>query len=276
MQDTLNYKTNGMIPHETARNIIQPIHSGDLHWSMVTTIGLSQAEKLNTIILYDSMTQFKDDGTPDIKPRVAWQAAQLLRATNNGSSIFIEVRACHQQINLVDCGMFAVANSVSLALGLNPGEVLYEPTFWLKLLEMFKTGTLDMFDCTEVTEDQMADDHMTEEQMTDQQMTEEEKGKRRELDDISDEFKCRQKKGNTWKDARIPTIRVEIPLICDCQMPESYDHVVLCDSCEEPMHLTCYLMVNLSIANAIPQLFCYSCREVGNYKFLPGSEEIIR
>jgi hypothetical protein len=62
---------------------------------------------------------------------------------------------------------------------------------------MFKTGTLDMFDCTEVTEDQMADDHMTEEQMTDQQMTEEEKGKRRELDDISDEFKCRQKKGNT-------------------------------------------------------------------------------
>jgi Ulp1 family protease len=129
MQDTLNYKTNGMIPHETARNIIQPIHSGDLHWSMVTTIGLSQAEKLNTIILYDSMTQFKDDGTPDIKPRVAWQAAQLLRATNNGSSIFIEVRACHQQINLVDCGMFAVANSVSLALGLNPGEVLYEPTF---------------------------------------------------------------------------------------------------------------------------------------------------
>lgn len=59
-------------------------------------------------------------------------------------------------------------------------------------------------------------------------------------------------------------------------MPESYDHVVLCDSCEEPMHLTCYLMGNLSIANAIPQLFCYSCREVGNYKFLPGSEEINR
>ena len=49
----------------------------------------------------------------------------------------------------------------------------------------------------------------------------------------------------------------EIEVFCSCQMPETWDDMVCCDSCEEWYHLRC---INLkSIPNSEEQWFCSAC-----------------
>ena len=49
----------------------------------------------------------------------------------------------------------------------------------------------------------------------------------------------------------------EIEVFCSCQMPETWDDMVCCDSCEEWYHLRC--INRRSIPNSEEQWFCSAC-----------------
>ena len=58
----------------------------------------------------------------------------------------------------------------------------------------------------------------------------------------------------------------EIEVFCMCQMPETWDHMVRCDSCGEWYHLRC---INLrSMLNSVEQWFCSACNLLYLLQFL--------
>jgi hypothetical protein len=116
---------------------------------------LTQEERKETVILYDSFTHLDQKHRPTlVHPTYEWQVAQLLKKSSTGSVLKIQVRSCQQQanrlsINLHDCGLYAIMNSVSLALGKSPEHIFYKPGFRPQLLEMFRKGEVEMFKHTE-------------------------------------------------------------------------------------------------------------------------------
>ena len=112
------YRAHRFPTVQTGKDFIQIIHNGAEHWVVLTNIGLNEEVKDKEIILYDSKIKFDQGSRNEVTPNNAtyWQACQLV--SNKSNSLTVNVRPCQQQDNGFDCGMYAVANAVSLALSL--------------------------------------------------------------------------------------------------------------------------------------------------------------
>ena len=104
-------------PISKGKDFIQIIHNGAEHWVVLTNIGLNPELKDTDIIMYDSMIKFDAGSRTQVTPSNAtfWQACQLV--ADKSFSLTVHIRPCEQQKNGSDCGMFAIANAVSLANG---------------------------------------------------------------------------------------------------------------------------------------------------------------
>ena len=73
----------------------------------------------------------------------------------------------------------------------------------------------------------------------------------------------------------LPKIIHQVPLVCDCLLPENYDNVVCCGKCENIFHQRCYMMgaslQGKTIAEELQCFLCYQCRASGEYTFLEQS-----
>ena len=60
-------------------------------------------------------------------------------------SVIVKILPCHQQRDSHDCGMFSIANAVSLAFGYLPSDIRYIGSLRAQLLEMLKDGVVKPF-----------------------------------------------------------------------------------------------------------------------------------
>ena len=96
---------------------IQILHAGSLHWICVANTSKEKVE--NQIhYLYDSLTPSKllDDVVKQIAAYSFCRQDELL----------LEIEPVQQQLNGVDCGLFAIAFATSIAHGDDPATLVYD------------------------------------------------------------------------------------------------------------------------------------------------------
>ncbi len=147
----------------------------------------------------------------------------------------------HQQDNGHDCGLFAIATMVTLANGLDPSKVVYKPNMRAQLLEMFKTQSIKMFDYEE------RDDN----------------GPNRSRFTVPSGGRLKK---STLLTTPMPTT---FDTICYCQLPRTWDNVIICDICHSENHQRCCLIgqpvKGHGIAQSLPSFVCLNCRSSGQY-----------
>ncbi len=246
LQDTVDYKVLGLKKVDPSKPFIQPVHSGAFHWALLTNIPLSQEERSagNKICLFDSLVHLEKDSETQCKipPAITWQAAQLLKKEKEEEVVGIDIicMPCEQQQNAHDCGIFVICNMTAVALGYTPSSVAYKGNLREQFLQMIKSGRMQMF--------------------------------QHEYAPLSGSSRV---KFMTPYNGRI---KKKVPLrkmhkcmlpICYCQMPETWDNVVCCDSCQKMYHQSCNLMgaseKGASIAAALKQFYCFNCKKPGDY-----------
>jgi hypothetical protein len=243
------YHARGFSPIETGKTFIQPIYGGGSHWVTLENCEIPADKRATEITLYDSLLKFKKGSKTQFKinPAIVWQSAQLLKSNNHDERtpriIFINVKPCHQQApNLTDCGLFAIANACSLSFGMKPEELEYTGNMRRELINMVKSMEITMFKHVKKSGNQCD----------------------------QSKFKLLTTVGRILDNIPIKTMRARIELICHCQLPESYGHIITCDSCQFDYHLGCYLITKASMKDH-KYFFCYNCRKPGQYSFLQVS-----
>jgi hypothetical protein len=242
-QNTL-YCNTGFFPISPGEDFIQPIHSGHDHWVMVTNVGLTAEQKENReVILYDSLIQMQSGSNTNclIPDAILWQVAQMLRVGNEqgDKNITLHVRPCQQQNNGVDCGVFALANTISLAMGQSAEHIVYSANFRHELLTMLNNGKVAVFNVS------MTDGH-------------------------DSSFRTRTHINRLESRMPIPVMVKKFTIFCFCRMPESYGDIVICDVCNGKFPQKCHLMgrppvSKTAIADILSGFVCYSCRQSDNY-----------
>ena len=122
LYETTVYHTEGFKPIDYHKDFVQPIHVGSDHWGLLTNISLTNDQKKDTVIYYDSNIHFNrgSKGTWDVPPAVEWQAIQLLMASiqnHDLKHINIFTYPSHQQENGHDCGLHVIATMTTLLFG---------------------------------------------------------------------------------------------------------------------------------------------------------------
>ncbi len=245
MQATSQYEISGFNKIDPNKDFLQPIHSGGSHWSLLSNIGLSQAEKSsgNKILYFDSLIHLNSKDTQAmIPPAATWQAAQLLKKEDplNARPIDIVVIPVHQQSNTTDCGLHVLATMMTLATGLNPSEIVYKPGMRTQLLNMFKSQKALMFDY------ELRNDN----------------GPNRSKFTVTSG-------GRLKKPIVLRPMTTTFETICFCQHPRSWDNIIICDVCHSEMHQRCCLIGpeirGQGIAEVLKEFVCFSCRKSGQY-----------
>ena len=112
--------------------LIQILHTGSNHWVCISNIGCLPGK----VHLYDSL--YHDV----ISQEVQDQTNDLL----GGNLVSLDFVPVQQQTNDSDCGVFAIAFAVSLALGTDPMHVTFDiHRMRLHLAACLKDKKLDMF-----------------------------------------------------------------------------------------------------------------------------------
>ena len=88
---------------------VQVLHSRENHWIVASTVGCSAGE----VNVFDSHYPSVDKGTPNL-------LKQLF-----GVHIKVKMEKCPQQTGISDCGLFAIANCVTLAYGRHPNSARF-------------------------------------------------------------------------------------------------------------------------------------------------------
>ena len=249
--DTLLYTSRGYDSVPSEQVFIQPCHSGSIHWTLLTNINVDQEQRDRKVCLYDSLVNFKYQSKVDcdVPPAIEWQAAQLIPKENcsNGKVIEIQVTPFEQQQNGSDCGVFTMFNGIALANGYLPEEIIYTGhNKRQELLNMFRQGCL--------TKPEF------------------------KFRNITKNFESRFMRpvlARIQEMVMLPKIIHQVPLVCDCLLPENYDNVVCCDKCESIFHQRCYMMgaslQGKTIAEELQCFLCYQCRASGEDTFLEQS-----
>ena len=111
---------------------VQILHTGSNHWVCISNIGCLPGK----VHLYDSL--FHDVISQEIED----QTNDLL----GGNLVSLEFVPVQQQTNDSDCGVFAIAFAVSLALGTDPMHVTFDiQRMRLHLAACLKDKKLNMF-----------------------------------------------------------------------------------------------------------------------------------
>ncbi len=112
---------------------VQIINDSNRHWLCISTFGCPP----DTIDVYDSLKT-------TISPHVREKIAPLYHSPS--SPITIRMMCVQAQTGARDCGLFAIATTVSLCYGIPPATVLCDQSDMRKqLLDCFKKGELTPF-----------------------------------------------------------------------------------------------------------------------------------
>ena len=101
------------------RGYIQILHTGQLHWICIANTNAKRKDNSNCF-LYDSLNN------GNVTSAVVSQIASLSYVKSTVISVNIE--KVQQQVNSVDCGVFAIAFATSLAFGDDPTKLSYDDT----------------------------------------------------------------------------------------------------------------------------------------------------
>ena len=85
-----------------------------MHWLTISTVGCPK----DTVNVYDSAGGFI------ISTSVEKSIANILQS--NGDFITVYSVNCDKQTNTNDCGIYAIANAVSILYGLDPRQIIYK------------------------------------------------------------------------------------------------------------------------------------------------------
>ena len=247
LQDTNLHFDIGFSPVDEGATIIQPIHNGHVHWVCLGNEFINPRFRKNQICVYDSLVQFKLGKKNDciVRPAVHWQTSQLLfnsSGRTDAESITIKTMPCQQQNaedaeNFVDCGIFAIANMISLAFGKDPSKTVYTGTdMRAELLQMIRNNKIEMF------------------------QHEERSSKHEHLFKATASMRYNEK-------VTIPVMTFSFDVVCHCRMADSITHCVICERCQQLFHTTCYLF-SVDVAKVIKTFHCYNCRVVNDYSIL--------
>ena len=234
--DTFDYQVLAGFPPAKGKKFIQIVHSGTDHWAVLTNQGVSEENSNSQVIVYDSLVQLQGKTKCLVKPAVEWQACQLLkRGTDpHPEPIVVHTFPCQQQNNGYDCGVFALANAISLAFNLKPEEISYTENMRTELLEMLLNGILTP------------------------------------LKTISQHTFTRNTiVANMHVNVELSRMQKRIEGICYCRMPESFGDIIQCQICNLTFHQKCFLIDSTSgIAEKLGTFFCYGCRKIGDYSYI--------
>ncbi len=245
LQDTVDYKSSGMERTDPRLPIIQPAHSGGMHWTLLSNMILTEEDrKRQKICLYDSMIHLRkeSDFQQEIPSAIEWQACQILCKEKHEDSEAIDIigMPCEQQKNSQDCGLHVVQNMVTLAMGLDPSTIIYEQNGRGQLMDMISKCELRMFD-------------------------------HRKFDPAGPDRGCFTVFSRTrvHKKVLLTKNTTTVLPICFCQQTESWDNIVFCAKCSGMYHQKCHLMgtntTGKSIADSLDCFLCFKCREPGKY-----------
>ena len=106
---------------------LQILHTSKHHWVLVSNIGC----KPSTINLYDSL--FNGRMTSHVKKQIA----SLLM--EKGPTIAVNIQPVHQQPNVVDCGVFAIAFLVAILFKQDPSQITFRECGTLFQLQSYKS-----------------------------------------------------------------------------------------------------------------------------------------
>ena len=120
---------------EQKGEFVQILHNGNYHWVVVSNINCSKDE----INYYDSLFHGK------IRDHVKMQICSIFKCS--GNELTVNVKACQQQTNGADCGVFAVANLFHILTGADIGRTkIQEDKMRNHLLQFIKSGHFKEFE----------------------------------------------------------------------------------------------------------------------------------
>ena len=234
--DPFNYQIlEGFAPVDNNR-FVQIVHSGTDHWAVLTNCGVPKEKRGTEVILYDSLIQLKGKKSCLVKPAVEWQACQLLKSGNDPhpKSIVVHTYPCQQQTNGYDCGVFALAFAISLALGQKPEEMQYVGDLRKELLEMLLHESLQPLKSVP----QKA-------------------------------FYRGTVLSNMHVNVGLNVMHKSIDALCYCRLPESFGDIIQCQKCKLYFHQKCFLIgSSAQVAEKIKRFCCFGCRKIGDYSFI--------
>ncbi len=215
------------------------MHSGTDHWAVLTNIGIPDQLKDKEAIVYDSLIQLQGKKSCLVKPAVEWQACQLLKKGTSPQieSVVIHTYPCQQQDNGYDCGIFALANAITLAFKKHPEHIIYTGNLRKELMDMLLNGCLSP------------------------------------LQTIAQNgsFTRSTIVANMHLNACLTKMCKRIDVICYCRMPQSYGDLIQCQVCQLHFHQKCFLIGSSAIASKLKKFYCYGCRKIGDYSFIESS-----
>ena len=244
LNETTLYSTVGFPPVCSKENFLQPIHVGD-HWVLLTNWLIPPDDRKENLIIFDSLVRLEKNNKYrcEILPGIKWQAVQLMKKSlkeEKKTNLTLQTFPCQQQDNSIDCGLYCIANLISLAHDIRPDQVIYTGNLREELLQMFLNETVEPFSHAFV------DDRQKRKIMT---------------------AEC-SFQGFPMRVA-IEQMYQIIDLVCNCNFPLSRSNEIVCDQCDKSFHQCCYLidMNNHERIGEIIPFVCYACRTPGDYSF---------
>ena len=123
LENPLNYLTTGFKAVPAGKMFIQVMHNGSDHWITATKNCIAGEAD---VIAFNSMMKFQkgSQNIISVSKDIEIQICQLLRhqlIEENKFSVKVIFMPCMQQQNASDCGIYAIANMMMLALGKKSG-----------------------------------------------------------------------------------------------------------------------------------------------------------
>ncbi len=246
LQETYRYRDDqrGFNPVNHSEPYLQLCQSGGAHWVCLTNRNSDGSlTKKDTVNLYDSMVILNPENNrePHISPSIFSQVAQMLKSADQsyGQTFNVKLLPCTQQSTSYECGLYAIANAVTIANGKSPSEVVYTGSMREEFLNMIMNKQLQMFE--HVPKD--PNNH-----------------KHRFLVHSSEGIRDKQE---------LKPMEVAFDTVCYCQLPKSWGDLIECNECARDFHQECHMIgvtrEHDSIGEAIGTFLCYSCRKPGKY-----------
>ena len=132
----------GMFKYPGFKNIgnkmfLQPVLINNNHWILYSNIFIEESKRSYSVDIYDSNINSKKE----LPSQNQEQLCQLLRNDvheDSESEIELKIMPCQQQNDGFSCGLFVIANMISLSLGLNPSEIHYTGNLRKEIFEIIK------------------------------------------------------------------------------------------------------------------------------------------
>ena len=142
LQNVLSHLCSGFKINNPPETFIQFVNNGESHWILVSNKFIEIEKRENEVSIYNSLL----NGEPN--DVVKKQISQILKndpQSYKNNQITIRLESCPQQKDSYNCGLFAIANAVSLMHNINPNFIKYTGDLRQEFIEMLKEKKLIPF-----------------------------------------------------------------------------------------------------------------------------------